>query len=84
MNSVDFRVQREAYLLVSLGRGGRGDDSCGGGVVNGGLWWPEEASEVAVCCWFEFVAAACALAGAGEEAGVVGKFTVMTRVVMGE
>ena len=35
------------YLLVPLGRVGRGDDSCRGGVVNGGLWWPEEASEVA-------------------------------------
>uniref|UniRef100_A0A6N2KRN5 Ammonium transporter AmtB-like domain-containing protein n=1 Tax=Salix viminalis TaxID=40686 RepID=A0A6N2KRN5_SALVM len=30
-----------AYLLVPLGKGGRDDDSCRGGVVNGGLWWPE-------------------------------------------
>ena len=32
-------------MLVPLSRGGRGDDSCRGGVVNGGLWWPEWASE---------------------------------------
>ena len=35
------------YLLAPLGRGGRGDDSCRGVVANGGLWWPEGASEVA-------------------------------------
>ena len=38
---------RKAYLLVLLGRGARGDDSGRGGVVNGGLWWPEGASKVA-------------------------------------
>ena len=31
------------YLLVPLGRGDRGDDSCYGCVRNGGPWWPEEA-----------------------------------------
>ena len=41
---------RNAYLLVLLGRGARGDDFCGGGVVNGGLWWPEWASKVAGDC----------------------------------
>ena len=43
--TVIFRVWREVYLLAPLGRGDRGDDFCHGGVVNGGLWWPEEASE---------------------------------------
>ena len=32
-------------MLVPLGRGGRGDDSCRGSVVNGGLWWPKGASK---------------------------------------
>jgi hypothetical protein len=45
MNSVDFRVQRNMYLLVPLGRGGRGGCSSSGGVGNGGLWWPEWSSE---------------------------------------
>ena len=38
------------YLLAPLGRGGRGDDSCRGGIVNGGLWWPERASKVVGAC----------------------------------
>ena len=38
------------YLLVPLGRGGRGDDSGRGGVVNGGLWWLEGASKVVGDC----------------------------------
>ena len=29
--------------MAPLGRGGRGGCHSGGGVVNGGLWWPEEA-----------------------------------------
>ena len=33
------------YLLTPLGRGGRCDSSCRGGVGNGGLWWPEWRSE---------------------------------------
>ena len=36
-----------------------------------------------VCYWFELAAAVGALVGAGEEACVVGKFTVMTRGVLG-
>ena len=28
-----------------MGRGGRGGSSCGGFIVNGGLWWPESALE---------------------------------------
>ena len=38
------------YLLAPLGRGSRGDDFGRGGVVNGGLWWPEGASKVAGDC----------------------------------
>ena len=34
-----------AYLLIPLGRGGGGGSSCHGGVRNGGLRWPEWASE---------------------------------------
>ena len=34
-----------AYLLIPLCRGGRGGSSGRGGVVNGGLWWPEWTSE---------------------------------------
>ena len=33
------------YLLIPLGIGGRGGSSGQGGVVNGGLWWPEWTSE---------------------------------------
>ena len=33
------------YLLTPLGRGGRGGSSGRGFVGNGGLWWPEGASE---------------------------------------
>ena len=51
------------YLIVPLGRGCRGDDSCRGGVVNGGLWWPEEASEVVGA----YVAAAATVAFASPE-----------------
>ena len=35
---------------MPLGRGGRGDDSYRGGVVNGDLWWPEGASKVVGVC----------------------------------
>ena len=45
-----FRLRRKVYLLAPLGRGARGDDSCLGGVVNGGLWWPEETSKVVGDC----------------------------------
>ena len=31
------------YLLAPLGRGGRVGCPGGGGVDNGGLWWPKEA-----------------------------------------
>ena len=44
MNSIFSRVMN-AYLLVPLGRGGRGGYPSGNGVKNCGLWWPEEASE---------------------------------------
>ena len=37
-----------AYLLIQLCRGRRGDSSGRDGVDNGGLWWPEKGSEVAV------------------------------------
>ena len=36
---------RMAYLLIPLGRGGRGGSSCRGGVRNGGLRWPEWTSK---------------------------------------
>ena len=41
-------------LLILLGRGGRGGSSGHGGVENGGLWWPEWASEtdwIRCCQW---------------------------------
>ena len=34
-------------MMAPLGRGGRGEYPSGGGVANGGLWWPEGASKVA-------------------------------------
>ena len=33
---------RKTFKFDRMGRGGRGDDSCHGGIINGGLWWPEE------------------------------------------
>uniref|UniRef100_A0A6N2N8R1 Uncharacterized protein n=1 Tax=Salix viminalis TaxID=40686 RepID=A0A6N2N8R1_SALVM len=53
-------LEREAWLLLPSGRGGRGDCHCGGGVKNYGLWWQEELLKwltcvvVRLCC---FVAA---------------------------
>ena len=38
-----------SYLLIPLGRGGRGGSSSHCGVENGGLWWPEWASEARRC-----------------------------------
>ena len=38
------RPRREAYLLLSSGRRGQCGSSCGGGLINGGLWWLKEAS----------------------------------------
>ena len=43
--TIVFQVWRNVYLLVPLGKGGRGDDPCRGGVVNGGLWLLEEVSK---------------------------------------
>ena len=40
-----FRVWRNAYLFIPLGRGGRGDSSGRCFVEDGGLWWPEWSSE---------------------------------------
>ena len=42
------RPRREAYPLLPPGRGRRGGSPCRGGVENGGPWWPEWASKVAV------------------------------------
>ena len=58
-NKVVGRWWLEAYLLLLPGRGDRG-----GGVKNGGLWWPGELPEVAVglswCC-------SCSLSELGRE-----------------
>jgi len=39
------RPRRELQRRIPTGRGGRGGSSCGGFIVNGGLWWPEAALE---------------------------------------
>ena len=49
-NRVVSRWWGEAYLLLSSGRGGWGDYSCGSGVENGGLWWPRGALEGSLGC----------------------------------
>ena len=51
------------YLLVPLGREGQDDDSCGGRVSNGGLWWPEGTSKVVAA----YIAAAATVAFASPE-----------------
>jgi len=39
------RPRRELKRRIPTGRGGRGGSSCGGFIVNGGLWLPELALE---------------------------------------
>ena len=39
------RPRRELQRRIPTGRGDRGGSSCGGFIVNGGLWWPESALE---------------------------------------
>ena len=60
------------YLLAPLVRGGRGDDSCRGGVAYGGLWWPEEASGAVGVCVAAVVAWAVVSPESGDEMMVSG------------